>query len=113
MTGDELKIVIKGTRDDWPGGPRTPTPRDPCLEPNQRTLWFGANLDPDGIQVWFRIALEAIGRMREPTAEARGNRVIDAFLAGLQPDHRLTRQINRFEVRVSDNGDTWIERLRC
>ena len=62
-------IVIAGTREDWPGGPRTLTPRDPTREPNRRILWFGAELDPDGSQqVWFRITAEAVGRMREEDA---------------------------------------------
>ena len=34
MTGGELVIVIAGTRGDWPGGPRTLTPREPNREPN-------------------------------------------------------------------------------
>ena len=67
MTGGELAIVIEGRREDWPGGARTLTPRDPTLEPNG-TFWFGAELDPDGGQVWFRIAEEAIGRMPEKDA---------------------------------------------
>ena len=41
-------IVIEGTREDWPGGPRTLTPLDPDLEPNRRTYWFGAALAPAG-----------------------------------------------------------------
>ena len=49
------KIVIAGTREDWPGGAQTLTPRDPTREPNGRILWFGAALDADGSQqVWFR-----------------------------------------------------------
>ena len=39
-------IVIEGTRNDWPGGPRTLTPLDPDLEPNRQTFWFGAELAP-------------------------------------------------------------------
>ena len=42
------KIVIAGTRKDWPGGAQTLMPRDPTREPNGRILWFGAALDPDG-----------------------------------------------------------------
>ena len=38
MTGDGPKIVIEGTREDWPGGPRTLTPRDPSREPNRQTF---------------------------------------------------------------------------
>ena len=107
------EIVIAGTREDWPGGPRTLTPREPTREANGRILWFGAELDPDGSQVWFRITAEAVGRMREKTPRARGARLIDALLAWLMPDRQLRPELNRFEVRVSA-GDTWtwIERLR-
>ncbi len=106
------KIVIAGTREDWPGGAQTLTSRDPTREPNGRILWFGAALDADGQQVWFRITAEAVGRMREKTPRARGARLIDALLAWLTPDRQLQPELNRFEVRVSEAGDTWIERLR-
>ena len=43
-----LAIVIAGRREDWPGGARTLTPHPPSREPNGRTCWFGAELDPDG-----------------------------------------------------------------
>ena len=66
MADGELAIVIGGAREDWPGGPQTLTPREPTREPNG-TLWFGAELDPAGGQVWFRIAEEAIGRMPAET----------------------------------------------
>ena len=110
-TDDGLMIVIEGRRENWPGGARTLTPRAGGREPNGRTLWFGAELDT-GHQVWFRITAEEIGRMREETPRARGERLIDALLGSLTPDRELKREINRFEVRVSDDGDTWIERLR-
>ena len=59
------EIVIAGTREDWPGGAQTLTPRDPTREPNGRILWFGTELDPDGSQqVWFRFTAAAVGRMR-------------------------------------------------
>ncbi len=109
---DGPRIVIAGTRRDWPGGPRTLIPRDPFLEPNRQTLWVGADLAPDGVQVWFRIASEAIRRMRADTPGARGDRLVDALLAWMTPDRALRRDLNRFEVRVSADGDTWIERLR-
>ena len=48
---DGPKIVIAGTREDWPGGAQTLTPRDPTREPNGRILWFGAALDADGGRV--------------------------------------------------------------
>ena len=50
-------IVIEGTREDWPGGPRTLTPLDPEQdEPNRQTYWFGAELAPDDKEVWFHLA---------------------------------------------------------
>ena len=112
MAYDELAIVIEGRREDWPGGARTLTPRDPTREPNG-TFWFGAELDPDGgNQVWFRIAEEAIGRMPEKTPAARGGHLVDALIVWITPDRQIEPGINRFEVRVSEAGDTWIERLR-
>ena len=107
MSGGELAIVIAGTRGDWPGGPRTLTPR----EPNE-TLWFGAELDPDGDQVWFRIAEDAVARMPAETPADRGYLLVDALIVWITPDRPLEPGINRFEVRVSDAGDTWRERLR-
>ena len=50
--------------------------------------------------------------MREKTPRARGQRLIDALLTWLKSNHELNREINRFEVRVSEDGDTWFERLR-
>ena len=105
------KIVIAGTREDWPGGVQTLTPRDPTREPNG-TFWFGAELDPAGGQVWFRIAEETIGRMREKTPRARGTLLVDALIVWITPDRQLAPGLNRFEVRVSEAGDTWLERLR-
>ena len=104
-------ITIEGTREDWPGGARTLSPRDALREPNG-IFWYGADLTPDGKQVWFRVAPEAVGRMQAQTPRARGDRLIDAFLAWLSPDQQLRGALNRFEVRVSDEGDTWVERLR-
>lgn len=109
---DGPEIVIEGTRADWPGGARTLLPRDPGREPNGQTLWFGAEVDPDGCQVWFRITSESIGRMTEKTPCARGGRLLDALLVWLSPSRPLGREVNRFEVLVSVGGDTWIERLR-
>ena len=112
MADSELAIVIGGAREDWPGGPRTLTPREPTREPNG-TLWFGAELDPDGDhdQVWFRIAEEAIGRMPEKTPAARGQRLVDALIVWITPARPIEPGINRFAARVSEAGDTWIERL--
>ena len=76
-----MAIVIEGTREDWPGGARTLTAREPTREPNG-TFWFGAELDPDpdGDQVWFRIAEEAVGRMPEKTPRDRGARLVNALI---------------------------------
>ena len=93
------KIVIAGTREDWPGGAQTLTPRDPTREPNGRILWFGAALDADGSQqVWFRITAEAVGRMREktPRAEVRIWRSRATFL-GLRRRRELV-------ARAEDDG---------
>ena len=111
MTDDRPKIVIKGKREDWPGGVRTLTPCDPTREPNG-TFWFGVELGPDGRQVWFRIGEEAIGRLPEKTPAARGRRLVDALIVWITPDRQLKPGINHFEVRVSEAGDTWVERLR-
>ena len=112
VNGGELAtIVIAGTRGDWPGGPRTLTPRPATLEPDGRTLWFGADLDPDGSrQVWFRITAASVGRMREKTPHGRGYRLVDTLLAWLAPpDRELEPGINRFHVRVWQDGNPWIE----
>ena len=103
-------IIIEGTREDWPGGPRTLTRLDPNREPNRLTFWFGAELAPDDNEVWFRITLEAVRRMQEKTPGVRGNRLVDALLAWLSDnrDHQL-EDLNRFQVYVSDAGDTRIE----
>ena len=111
MTDQGKRITIEGTRGDWPGGARTLTPLDPCREPNG-TLWFGTDLHPDGKQVWFRVTSEDVRRMQAETPHARGDRLIDALLAWLSPDHQLRDALNRFDVRVSDHGDAWVERLR-
>ncbi len=50
--------------------------------------------------------------MPDPTPEARGRRLLNALRVWLAADRSLRRGINRFEVRVAENGDTWIERLR-
>ena len=109
MTGDGPKIVISGVRKDWSGGTRPLTARAPSRNPNGRTLWFGAEFDPDGSQVWFWISSEAIGRMREKTPHGRGDRLIDTLLAWLTPDRRPGPDLNHFHVRVWPDGDPWIE----
>ncbi len=111
LIAEEDAWEIAGTREDWPDGPRTLTPREPTREPHG-TLWFGAELDPDGDQVWFRIAEDAVGRMPAETPADRGRRLVDALIVWITPDRQLEPSINRFEVRVSEAGDTWLERLR-
>ena len=105
-------IVIAGTREDWPGGPRTLTPRYPTREPNG-TLWFGAEL-PAGDQVWFRIAEEAIGRMPEKTPRDRGARLVDALIVWITPDRQdvngyleeLNERCNRlYEIQCRHDDD--------
>ena len=88
-------------------------PRDPCPEPNGQSFWFGADLDPDGSQVWFRITSGAVRRMWQETPAARGERLIDALLACMKKPYRQLRpNINCFQALVADDGDTWVERLR-
>ena len=48
--------------------------------------------------------------MREQTPGARGDRLVDVLLAWMPPDHPLDPDLNRFQVWVSDDGDTRIER---
>ena len=49
--------------------------------------------------------------MKAETPGARDDRLVDALLAWLTSDRALRRELDRFEVLVSDDGDTWIERL--
>ena len=109
MADGEVAIVVAGRREDWPGGTQTLTARNATREPNG-TLWFGADLNPAGDQVWFRIDEEAISRMPGKTAEARGRQLVDALLN--RTNLRLKCAINRFWVQVSETGDTFIEPLR-
>ena len=78
----------------------------------QRSPLVGAELDPEGDQVWFHIEEESIRRMPDRTPEARGRRLLEGLHVWLAADPALRCEINRFEVRVAANGDTWIERLR-
>ena len=98
-------IVIEGTREDWPGGPRTLTPFYPNQAPDTQVTWFGAELAPDDKEVWFRITLEAVHRMEEQAPGARGNRLVDALLAWISdnPDYQLEPR-NNFRVVVDDSG---------
>ena len=111
LTDAEQAIVIAGRRDDWPGGPRTLTPRRATREPNG-TLWFGAELDGSGDQVWFRIDEESIGRLPDKTPDTRGRHLIDALL--VHQEERPSTQIGAQPIRRSclRHRDTWVERLR-
>ena len=111
MADDSLAVVIEGRRDDWPGGARLLMPCPPNRERNGRTWWFGAELDPDGSQVWFRITPEAIHRMREKTPRARGACLVDALITWMTPERQLGFELNRFQVHVlGAGGYLWIER---
>ena len=46
------------------------------------------------------------------TPEGRGRRVLDALQVWVGGDRPLRCGINRFEVRVDENGGTWIKPLR-
>ena len=48
--------------------------------------------------------------MREKTPGARGGCLIDVLLAWMTADRQLAPELNRFQVCVSDNGDTTIDR---
>ena len=110
MGDDSLAVVIEGRREDWPGGARILMPCLASREPNGRTYWFGAELDPDGSQLWFRITSEAIHRMREKTPRARGACFVDALITWMTPERQLGPERNRFQVHVLGDGYLWIER---
>ena len=102
-------IVIEGTREDWPGGPRTLTPLEPSQEANRQTTWFGAELAPDDNQVRFRITFKAIREMPENTPQSRGARLVERLIAWLNEDpERQLEDRNNFQVRVS-KGETRID----
>ena len=97
---------MTGQADGKPSGLFAPNEQSPT-----KTLsGSGPGLKPAGNQVWFRITMEAVRRMQEETPGARGNRLVDALLAWLSddPDHQL-EDLNRFQVYVSNAGDTSIE----
>ena len=50
--------------------------------------------------------------MPAETPAARGRCLVDALIVWITPDRQLEPGINRFEVLVSETGETWIEQLR-
>ena len=50
--------------------------------------------------------------MPAETPADRGHLLVDALIVWITPDRPLEPGINRFEVQVSEAGDTWLERLR-
>lgn len=80
----------------------------------------GANLDTSARQrrtcstaTASRRCAAPAGQVREDLGRgARGRRLVDALIVWITPARQLQPGINRFEVRVSEAGDAWIERLR-
>ena len=60
MTGGGLAIVIEGTHEDWVGGVRTLDRARPDPGTDTEASDSGAELDPDGDHVWFRLAEETL-----------------------------------------------------
>ena len=108
-TNDEPppQIVIRGTREDWPGGSRNLV----SLGHGQRrdfpddTMCFRARLDPGNNELRFRIAADAVHRMQEQTPRDRGTRLVDALIDWIQGNPgRELQPCNDFRVYVSDDG---------
>ena len=55
----------------WRGGYHTLTWLPPDRDPYEDMWELGVRVDPGGKEVWFRIASEAISRMRENTPARR------------------------------------------
>ena len=102
-----LAIVINGTFDNWPGGAQTLTPMDPAARPRPATLQFGAQVEPAGNLVWFRIDADDIQLLREDTPQARGALLVNALIVWREenPDHAG----NTFHVVVRDTGYVTVE----
>ena len=62
--------------------------------------------------MWFRITYAAIRGMLEDTPQSRGARLVECLIAWLGDDPDQLEALNRFQVYVSDAGDTMIEPLR-
>lgn len=102
-------IVIEGKCAVWPSGPQTLKSLPPDRERDRAAFWFGTRAELGGNEVWFRIASEAVRRMREKTAELRGARLVALLIAWLNesPDHQLD-DLNEFQVLVAEDGETRI-----
>ena len=79
MPDSEHAIAIAAAAEDRPDD-RTLKPRKPTREPNG-TLWFSAELNPTGDQVWVQIEEKPIRRMPDRTPEGRSRRLLDALRA--------------------------------
>ena len=105
MTGDGPTIAIEGTREDWPRRRSNPDAARPQPRTERADLLVRRRARPGR-----HPAVEAVRWMREQTPGARGDRLVDVLLAWMPPDHPLDPDLNRFQVWVSDDGDTRIER---
>ena len=79
-------------------------------EPNGRTYWFAAELDPAGSQLWFRITSEAVHRMRKKTPRARWAFFVDALITWMRPERQLGPELNRFQVHVLGEDGVPVDR---
>ena len=103
-------IIIDGTFDNWPGGSQTLMPLDPAPRPKPATLQFGAQVEPAGRLVWFRIDADDIRLLREDTPQARGALLVNALIVWLDenPDPQLDAG-NTFHVVVCETRDVRVE----
>ena len=72
------EIVIAGTREDWPGGAQTLTPRDPCRKPNRRIICSGPSSTRPGARC-------GSGSRRRPSAGCGRRRPAPAAPASSTP----------------------------
>ena len=77
-------------------------------ERDRAACWFGARADPDGNEMWFRLTLEAIYRMRENTPARRGARLVECLnrLARRKPRAPARRRLQRVPGRRGARGET-------
>ena len=107
-------IVITGTYDNWPGGPRTLHSLYPAPRPRPATFQFGAQVERDDLLVWFQIDDDdmqlLLENTQEDTPELGGAHLATALIAWLseRADRRLL-DCNTFQVIISDAGNTTVE----